>query len=120
MRDPRRIHGYRFGRVVADGREHASDLIVLPEGVHAGWRRREGHRLVPEDLAPIEGAGIEVLVIGTGAAGLMRVPPETLAALEARGMKVHAARTGRAVELYAELAGTAPRRRVAAALHLTC
>jgi integrase len=44
------IDGYTFGRVTIDGREETHDVIVLPERVVRGWWRKEGHRLVLEDL----------------------------------------------------------------------
>lgn len=111
-----RVEGYRFGRLVVDGREETRDLIILPGRVVRNWWRRDGHALVLEDLQEVLGELPGRLVVGTGASGQMRPDPETLAELRLRGIEVDVARTDDAVRLFAEAdpAGTA------AAFHLTC
>jgi len=111
------IEDYSFGRIVVDGREYGSDVIVGGGKVREGWWRREGHRLVVEDLLEALEMEPEVLVVGTGAYGRMRVPEETVDSLRARGIEVVVERTGVAWRTYNRLSGE---RRVVAALHLTC
>ncbi len=111
------IEEYSFGRIRIDGRTYASDVIIFPDRVDASWWRKEGHRLCPADLESVVAATPEILVVGTGAFGVLRVPKETRAWLEARGVEVHCAKTGQAVEIYNDLGKT---RKVVAALHLTC
>src|SRR5438552_1096329 len=41
-----RIEHYAFGRVTVDRLEETADVIVLPDRVVRGWRRRDGHDLV--------------------------------------------------------------------------
>jgi hypothetical protein len=115
MRVPR-LEGYRFGRVVVDGEEHTRDLIVLPHRVVANWWRRDGHRLVLEDLDAVLPELPERLVVGTGAAGQMRPDPEALRQLRERGVEVEVLPTDRAVARYGELD---PERTAAAHPH-TC
>jgi len=112
-----RIEHYRFGTITVDGQRHTQDLIILPERVVAGWWRKEGHVLHPDDLTAVLEAVPEVLIVGTGAYGMMRVTEETSRALEAAGIRLIAAPTAEAVETYNQLREEA---RVAAALHLTC
>ncbi len=71
-----------------------------------------------EDLTDILAAEPDVLVIGTGSYGRMRVPEDTRRDLEARGIEVRAARTGDAVEEFNRLQSKYAR--VVAALYLTC
>ena len=111
------IRDYRFGRMVVDEEQHTRDLILLPDRVVANWWRKEGHRLGVEDLQVVLAATPEVLVVGTGAYGLMKVPEETRRAVEAAGIELQAARTGEAWRVYNDLR---ERQRVAGALHLTC
>ena len=111
------ISEYAFGRITVDGKEYNADLVILPERVIADWWRQEGHRLVPEDLREVSGAEVEVLVVGTGKFGAMKVPPETVAALESRGIEVAIAPTEEACRTFEELRA---HKRTAAALHLTC
>jgi hypothetical protein len=111
------IENYQFGRMVVDNEPHTRDLILLPEGVMANWWRKEGHRLDEDDLQAVLDASPEVLVVGTGAHGLMKVPEKTRQAVEAAGIELRVARTGRAWRMYNDLL---KQQRVAGAFHLTC
>jgi hypothetical protein len=112
------IDEYRFGRMVVDGKAYEKDLVLLPEGVRPNWWREEGHSLSPADLQEVLEAKPEVLVIGTGAYGVMGVPAETCRAIEQAGIELVAERTARAVDRYNDLAASG--RRVAGGFHLTC
>jgi hypothetical protein len=111
------IKEYQFGQMVVDGTRHTRDLILLPDRVVANWWRKEGHRLDVEDLREVLEAAPRVLVVGTGAHGLMKVPDETRQAVEAAGVELRAARTGEAWRLYNDLREQQP---TAGAFHLTC
>ena len=113
----KKIDSYAFGRIVVDGRTYTADLILLPDRVVEGWWRQEGHVLHTADLEAVLDATPEVLIVGQGAYGRMRVPDETADAVRSAGIVLIALPTGEAVERYnARPAG----QRVAAALHLTC
>jgi hypothetical protein len=111
-----RIDHYEFGRIVVDGREETSDLIILPGRVVPSWWRRDGHALVLDDLVEVLEELPPHLVVGTGANGRMRPDPDALQRLRDRGMTVETLPTGQAVRRFAELDPA----RTAAALHLTC
>ncbi len=112
-----KIETYRFGEIVIDGRRYTRDVIVFPDRVFSPWWREEGHSLSPADLWEVVQDPPEVLVIGQGSAGRMDVPEETRRWLEARGIRVITQPTPLAVQTYNALR---ERRRVVAALHLTC
>jgi hypothetical protein len=112
------IEHYEFGRITIDGEGHTSDVIIWPEGVDDTWWRVEGHSLCQEDLVPVLDKKPDVVVIGTGTAGVMEVPPEIVRYMKMRCREVHVLRTDQACEVYNKLAGS--ERRVVAALHLTC
>ena len=111
------IESYSFGRILIDGKSYTSDLIIYPDRVEDDWRRKSGHTLVPEDLERLLQDETGTLVVGTGNAGLMRVPTETLDHLQSAGLEVIVQRTGQACETYNRLAEQGP---VIAALHLSC
>jgi hypothetical protein len=111
------IDDYRFGRVVIDGRTYTSDLILLPQRVVENWWREEGHVLHAVDLGPVMLLRPEVLVVGQGAFGRMRVSSEAEHALTEAGIELLALPTARACEAYNALGRE---RTAAAALHLTC
>jgi len=114
------IDSYEFGMVVIDGKRHASDVIVFPDRVLDGWWRRGGHRLHIDDLKEVLNAEIqpEVLVIGTGYSGLMKVSNEVEEALRSRGIQVTVQPTEQACQTLNRLLKSG--RRVVAAFHLTC
>jgi hypothetical protein len=112
-----RIESYRFGRIVVDGQVHTRDVIILPDRVIGGWWRKEGHALHTEDLRAVFEAAPEVLVVGQGATGMMRVTEEARQALQAAEIELVASSTQEAIEVYNRLC---EKRAVAAALHLTC
>jgi hypothetical protein len=112
-----KIAHYSFGKITIDGETYTSDVIIYPERVDPSWWRKEGHTLNIEDLHDVLNANPAVVVVGTGFFGVMKVPTETIAYLESKGIEVHAARTGKAVELFNAFQ---PGKKVIAALHLTC
>ena len=111
------IDSYDFGRIVINGKRYSSDLIVFSDTVRGGWWRKEGHRLHVEDLKDVLEVKPEVLVVGTGYSGLMRVPPETRRYVESEGIEFIAQKTAEACETFNRLVKS---RKVVAALHLTC
>lgn len=111
------IESYRFGQIVIDAQTYTQDLIILPEGVSSGWWRQEGHALHPADLDTVFEAEPDLLVVGQGADGLMRVTPEAFQALQDAGIELIALPSDEACQAYNRLC---TERRVVAALHLTC
>lgn len=126
MRIPK-IESYGFGCIVIDGETYTKDVIILPDRVIGNWWRQEGHALHPGDLADIVDLSApavapseirpQVLVVGQGAQGQMRVTSETQQALQASGIQLIAQPTEEACQTYNHLR---EQRKVAAALHLTC
>jgi len=113
-----RIESYRFGSILIDGKTYTSDVLIWPEGVDDSWWRRQGHNLCAEDLEGILDKRPDVLIIGTGAYGAMKVPQATVDFARQYCQEVHIAKTGEACQKFNELCRS--NRRVAAALHLTC
>jgi len=111
------IDSYHFGHIIIDGREYTSDVIIFPDRVKAGWWRIEGHTLHTEDIEDVIGEKPEILIIGTGYAGMMRVLAETTQRLKSEGIELIIEKTRRACETYNQLSKS---KRVVAALHLTC
>jgi len=112
------IDAYEFGRIVIDGTPYSQDVIIHADHVQASWWRREGHCLHAQDITDIIAHPPDVLIIGQGFAGCMRVPDELVRALAAKGMEVHVSNTRQAVDDYNRLSGS--EKAVVAALHLTC
>jgi hypothetical protein len=112
-----RITSYSFGRITVDDRTYTSDIIIFPDHVKSSWWRLEGHLLQIPDLKEVIDARPDVLIIGTGYYGTMRVPDEVIQHLRSLGMDVHVHDSKKAVELFNKISSE---RDVVAALHLTC
>ncbi|MBU1626436.1 hypothetical protein KKB18_03630 [bacterium] len=111
------INSYGFGRIVIDGKAYNSDVIVYPDHVHSSWWRKEGHILNIRDIEEIVKEAPEVLIVGKGNPGLMKVLKETKDFIESRGIKLICENTEEACKIYNKLY---PTKKVVAALHLTC
>ena len=108
---------YRFGRLTAEGERHTKD-VILREGCGTPWWREQGHSVSEKDLEILLNDPPEVLVIGTGAFGMMSVPEATRRALEDRGIRLFIERSSKAVKAFEQL--SAEGADVALAVHLTC
>ena len=111
------IDSFKFGQIVVDGKTYTSDVIVFPGRVDDTWWRKTGHNLCVEDIEAVMNETPEVVVVGTGVDGLMKVPDETRSYIESSGADLIVERTKKACELYNRVCGKS---RVIAALHLTC
>ncbi len=103
--------------MVVDGRKYGSDLIIFPDRVAPNWRRKEGHSLAVEDLTEVLAYGPEILVVGTGNIGMMKLPEETRRQIADKGIELVAEKTGKAYRSFNELSKTG---KVVGAFHLTC
>jgi len=112
------IESYRFGEIVVLGKTYRRDLKIIKGRVYPDWWRKEGHLLQPEDLEDVWRASPEILVVGTGASGVMRVDPRTAEKAKALGIVLEAYPTAKAAERFNQLFKEG--REVAGAFHLTC
>ncbi len=111
------INSYHFGLIVIDGEGYTSDLIVFPDRVRDDWWRKTGHELSLEDIAEVMAENPEVLVVGTGDSGLMKVLPEVEQSLEAQGIRLVVQPTERACNTYNQLCCS---QKVVGVFHITC
>ena len=111
------VDSYKFGEIVIDSKHYSSDVIIFPDRVRDNWWRKTGHQLCLEDIAEAITQNPEVLVVGTGASGLMKVLPEVEEAIDARGTKLIVETTDKACNTYNQLCHS---QRVVATLHITC
>jgi len=111
------VDSYQFGLIVVNGESYTSDVVIFPDRVKDNWRRKMSHQLHLDELSEAIAEVPEVLIVGTGAAGLVKVLPEVKQSLEALGIKLIAQPTNEACQMYNQLCQS---QRVVAALHLTC
>ncbi len=111
------IESYGFGQITINGRRYSRDVIIFPDNVRDGWWRGEGHRVSLEDLKEVLEAEPEVLVIGTGYSGLMKVPQDIKDYVKSRDIELVVENTRDACRTYNRLCQS---KKVIAAFHLTC
>jgi hypothetical protein len=112
-----KIDSFSFGSISIGGTTYTSDVIVYPDRVQSPWLREEEHRPQIIEFADIVKAEPEILVIGTGYAGVLSVADQIRNYLTSKGIEVRVEKTRAAVDLYNSLRET---EKVVAALHVTC
>lgn len=112
-----RIDSFEFGQIVIDGITYRQDLLLWPGHIQKDWWRQESHLLQLADVFEALAANPQVLVVGSGQPGRMQVAPELAAYLKEQGIELVVRPTKEACQVINQLAG---KRRLAAALHLTC
>lgn len=111
------IEHYDFGEIKINGKQYTRDLIIFPDRVFEGWWRKEGHGLSIEDLKGVLETKPEVLIVGTGYSGFMKVSGEVKERLKSENVELVVEKTKEAWKTYNRLAQT---KQVVAAFHLTC
>jgi len=111
------IKSYKFGQIMINGKTYNSDLIIFKDHINNTWWRREGHNLYIEDIQEIINKKPEIIIIGTGFFGLMKVSSDLIKYLESIGIKVIIKTTKDAGDEYNKLY---KKKKVIAAFHLTC
>ena len=111
------IDAFEYGSITIDGRTYRTDLLIWPGHIKHDWWRGEGHRLQLADVAEVLTSNPQVLVVGTGVHNRMQVDPELILYLKEQGIELLARPTPEACQ---SINGLSDKRRLAAALHLTC
>lgn len=112
-----KIKDYSFGKISIGDKTYTSDLIICPDIIIYPWYRIEGHILQLEDLNEIIRQSPEIMIIGTGYYGRMKIDGELLQILNRKAIIVHLNKTPEAVSLFNNLYHL---KKTIACLHLTC
>jgi hypothetical protein len=119
------IERFEWGRFEINGQVHDADGrgvgkdICIVGGEVSPWTERVGHRLTPKMVKPALRPEIEILIIGNGIHGRIKVTKKTRQAIAAAGIDaLMIEKTPKACEVYNQLV----RQGKAAALlaHGTC
>jgi len=112
------IDSYAFGKIVIDGRRYTSDLIIYPDGKIAGnWWRQSGHLVTEADIKGLISASPAVIIVGTGASGMLKPARDLEKRLEERGIQMVAAPCHAAMIHFNKLNSL---KKTGACFHLTC
>lgn len=113
-----KIEHYSFGSLTVNGNIFKTDIIVFPDRVLNNWVRQEGHLVSVDDLEDVCAFHPEVLIIGTGAYGSLRVPPRVKSRLFDENIEVIDMPTEQACHVFNKF--TEQGKKAVGAFHLTC
>ena len=111
------IEEYRFGAIRISGKTYCNDVIIYPDHTESQWWRKQGHSLIIDDIKEVIDAKPDVIIVGTGQPGLMKVSDETLAEIKQLNIEMIIMPTEQACKEYNRIAS---KKNVIACLHLTC
>ncbi len=109
------IESFKFGRIIIDGKI-CKDVIIC-KGRISEWQWHEHHAFTMEDIRPLLD-GSDVLVLGTGAGGFVKIKSDVIDFLESNNIKYFAAKSDKACEKYNKLVKAG--KKVSAIIHSTC
>ncbi len=115
-----KITSYGFGKISIDNQNYTSDLKIINGRIKPDWWRKDGHRLHIEDIKDIIEARPQVLVVGTGYSGLMRLAQGLSEKLAGLGIQTEGLPSKKAVERFNQLIEELGQEKTALAIHLTC
>jgi len=113
----KKLDSYSFRTITIDGNKFLKDLIIFPEKINSSWRRKTSHLLSEDDITEILDYKPEVLIIGTGANGLMKVDDKVKEKLRSLSIEFIIKKTSEAVNEYNRVYKD---KKVFCAIHLTC
>ena len=111
------IDEYNFGYIIIAGKKHLNDVMIYPDGTVEEWWRTEGHTVRPDDITGVFSSEPDVLIIGTGATGMMKVPFDIYELCREKNIELIVETTADAVHIFNQKKKNA---QTAAGLHLTC
>jgi len=112
-----RINDYNFGFIDINGTRYSQDVLIYPDGTVEEWWRKQGHSVVEDDIRSLLASGPEVLILGTGASGMMQVPARMRELCQEYGVELQVETTADAVNIFN---AQTKKQKTAAGLHLTC
>jgi len=110
-----RIDEYSFGEIIVNGKKFTNDIIIFKDRIE-NWWRKEGHRVCLEDLNKIIKEQPEIIIIGLGFYGVMKVDESVKEFLKEKGIKLIEKNSKEACMLYNNMKN----KNVVLAIHLTC
>jgi len=111
-----RIDGTSFGSITVDGKHYPHDVWIFTDG--SIRRRDRDHEFTLDELDLLLEGNPELVVIGTGQSGCVRIDEDAAREASKRGIKMISSITPDALKQYNEAANAG--RRVAGAFHTTC
>lgn len=119
------IERYHFGSITIDGETYNHDVEVRWTGEVLKWWRKEGHVVNVEDIERAIEEKPGVIIIGTGAYGVVKVTGEVRNSIKEKGVELIIDKTEEAVKTFNIIKGESieevgKQKKVIGLFHLTC
>jgi hypothetical protein len=111
-----KINGTKFGEITINGKPYDSDVTVYWDG-KVEFRSKE-HTIELGEFLKVLREGVEIVVIGTGQHGVIRITPEVTQWAEDKNVKIYAENTPKAVDMFNAFAQEG--RKTVGIFHVTC
>jgi hypothetical protein len=113
------IDSFSFGRISINSKIFVKDVLIFPDRVQDNWWRKEGHLLQLADIqSAVEEAAPEIVVVGQGKFGVMKVHNEVREYFKTKNMRLYADKSDKAAAVFNRFISEG--KTVLGAFHLTC
>jgi len=110
------IDSYSFGSITIDGKTYTHDILIAGETIKDWWRI-EGHLLQTEDLKEVWDYKPDILFIGQGASGIMKISDSVKEKCSEMDIELVSGNTDKIADMINKVSFKG---KIAAGLHLTC
>ena len=110
-----KIDSSYFGSIIIDGKKFDTDLQILPSGEIQPRERM--HTVSKREVSDLLMHEPEIIIVGTGNSGLMKVDNDAFVAAQLEGVELIVKPTPQAVQEFNKLSRG---KKVAAVFHVTC
>ena len=111
-----RIDSSYFGSIVIDGKKYDRDVVIFWDG-EIQEKESRSHDFSKEELQDLLMREPEIIIVGTGNSGLVKINPAAEVFARVNGVQLVSKLTPHAIEDFNKYS---KRRRVIAVLHITC
>ena len=112
------INKFSFGTITVDDQVYHNDIKIIDGTVVPDWWRKSGHTVDVEDVDDILQAKPDIVVIGKGEPGYMKVTDSLREIAASRGIKLVVENTSAAGKTFNRLCKEG--RNVAGGFHVSC
>jgi hypothetical protein len=97
------VQAFEYGQITIADKDYTEDILVFPNGDIELSNRTDEHEVKLEDIKALIKSKPEVLVLGLGTIGMVKVKPELKKKLSAQGIELHAYKSEKAIETYKDI-----------------
>lgn len=119
------ISNYKFGLITINEKQYNHDVEVRWPGQQVlDWWRKESHVIDLEDIERALEQGPDIIIIGTGAAGIAKITERARQVIEEKGVKLIIEKTMDAVKIFNDFKEKSEKektsQKIIGLFHLTC